>query len=287
MLFHRGDVGEDIPGALVRVPDPFSGEFGWGNTTAHPTATPQYRTRTWIEGVDGIPSPGDTTGTLVLAPGDSALAADALSASDEGGQLTHDWSAGTVIIDTARSQGGLGFIGGLSVAAADVAIRVETPPFAVVMVTSLDGQPIAQSGRLLVSAVARAENTGQSYERSVRWTKVDEGDGPTLIEPVAGNVTLPSRDGTYEAWALDPLGQRTTAAPLSAAVLELGSASATSIWYEVVFQPSTADPGEDVLVPEGETGVEEGQEAGPERPDEGAETQGGGGDEGCGCALVR
>jgi ssDNA-binding Zn-finger/Zn-ribbon topoisomerase 1 len=61
--------------------------------------------------------------------------------------------------------------------------------FCSIILTSLDGKPIAQASRLLLVATARAANTGMKWNDK-RTSLTDWGTEPSLIEPVRGFVTL-------------------------------------------------------------------------------------------------
>jgi hypothetical protein len=80
-----------------------------------------------------------------------------------------------------------------------------------VLLTSLDGDPIRTSQRLLLTTTALAANTGIAWE-SDRKTLAKWGRGPVVIEPVKGKLSF--RD----------MGQvrRLAARPLSAAGVHLG-----------------------------------------------------------------
>jgi len=85
----------------------------------------------------------------------------------------------------------------------EVTIECSTP-FASVMLVSLDGQPVGESRRLLLTAVARAENTGQAF--SPGRTEIPErGRAPVLAEPVDCTVTLRT-DVPLHAYPLSPTG---------------------------------------------------------------------------------
>jgi hypothetical protein len=104
------------------------------------------------------------------------------------------------------------------------------------ILTSLDGQPIASSGRLLLAATARTTNTGFRWEDD-HQTVAEWGRGPVLIEPVTGTVTLrdlePAR--AVRVRALSPVGAERESVPATAATgswtFEVGAPATT--WYLV------------------------------------------------------
>ncbi|MBX7078617.1 MAG: cellulase family glycosylhydrolase [Nannocystaceae bacterium] len=118
-------------------------------------------------------------GAIVLDDVDrDHLLAPATSVVSDTGEVTRDWVAGTHVIDTPRSQIASGWIGGRSVELSSVTITMTTAK-AAVAISSLDGEPIAKSKRLLLSAVAQvAPSPGVKL--------------PLLSEPIAGTVLLRS-----------------------------------------------------------------------------------------------
>jgi hypothetical protein len=117
-----------------------------------------------------------------------------------------------------------------------------------VVVTSTDGRPIADSSRLLVSAVGRAENTGQRLLQSairvgdafVRQGEVaveSVGGAPVLLQPIEAEVSLARGDDAV-VWALGPDGSRTSRVECrregGRLVVPLGHAWRT-MYYEVGF----------------------------------------------------
>ena len=128
-------------------------------------------------------------------------------------QLAWSWSkadAGQVSVDTPRTQALIGLASAQSPAPANLSAQV-TNPFSVIVLTSLDAQPIARSAKLLLVAGARAVNTGMVWNAAhtglAQW-----GGAPTLIEPVQGTVTLHGLDGARSV----------AAQPLDGAVRPLG-----------------------------------------------------------------
>lgn len=104
-----------------------------------------------------------------IEPGRAAVRSDT-------GELTRDWRAGFQLIDTPRTQAAHGWIGGRDVALGDVTLDIETPK-AAVAVSSLDGEPIGSSRRVLITAVARVVAS-------------EGGRMPLLSEPIRGDVRI-------------------------------------------------------------------------------------------------
>ncbi len=92
------------------------------------------------------------------------------------GEIKRDWSHGIETIDTPKSQGAMGWLGGRRIHLKDVDIDLRTRK-ASIMVTSLDGKPIANSDRLLLTTVGQV-------------TASPEDKLPFLAEPIEGTITL-------------------------------------------------------------------------------------------------
>ncbi|MCR4413701.1 MAG: hypothetical protein NUV77_14875, partial [Thermoguttaceae bacterium] len=96
-------------------------------------------------------------------------------------ELTRNWVRGAQAINTERTQAAHGWIGGETIRLRHVTFRIVTPK-AAVAVTSLDGQPIATSRRVLLTAVARVVAS-------------PGGKMPMLSEPVEGEITIQAPKG--------------------------------------------------------------------------------------------
>ena len=71
----------------------------------------------------------------------------------------------------------------------------------------MDGKPIAQSGKLLLTAGSRVSNTNFKWNEG-KTRSANQGESPSLIEPVAGTVKLRGIQGAsaVSAVALDGSG---------------------------------------------------------------------------------
>lgn len=160
------------------------------------------------------------------------------------GELSLDYGRGLFTVDTARTQAVVGRLAAasrLSLSALDV--RSDTD-FAAVVVSSLDGKPVGRSRRMLVTAVARAENTAQGFwppepeearRNTSSWMLPGEGRLPVIAEPVKGTIHIPA-PGPVTAYALDSSGRRRRTVEVTTAggAATLDPATARSIWIELV-----------------------------------------------------
>ncbi len=156
------------------------------------------------------------------------------------GQLSWDTENGTLTVNTPQLQGAIGFLAGRTFQLADFTIELDAAegkpqaPFAAVSLCSLDGRPLKESSRILLTAVGRAEDTGQSWEASPADDfAATAGKRPVLAEPVRGRVIWHGRK--LKAFPLAPSGQRLQ--EMSPTAHEGGEALAigdsNTVWYEL------------------------------------------------------
>lgn len=153
------------------------------------------------------------------------------------GELWRDWRLGVGTINTPRSQVAYGKLGesGGTLRTADCTFEIATP-FAVTALSSLSDEPIAESGRLLLTAVARAENTGQAG--NLARTRIENrGQAPVLAEPVVGSITMKTSKPALVMYPIMVDGRRGPAVRLpvtdGVARIELRAAYRT-VFYEIV-----------------------------------------------------
>ena len=125
------------------------------------------------------------------------------------GQLTWDYSGkGFFTINTPGTQGVAGFAGNKTIKLDDVTITTENL-FAVILITSLEKEGnLSGSHRLLVTSIARARNTGMSYNND-ETELLSTGTAPVIMEPVKFNITL-KRKGIPIVTILDHAGRMTS-----------------------------------------------------------------------------
>jgi hypothetical protein len=95
---------------------------------------------------------------------------------------------GVVTVDAPRVQAMIGFLGAHPAATTHLSASLENP-FASLILVSLDGRPVADSGKLLLAATAHATNTGARWNAAHTGLKASGGP-PTRIAPVTGAVEL-------------------------------------------------------------------------------------------------
>jgi len=136
------------------------------------------------------------------------------TATSTTGELKADWDQGYFRIDTPRTQGFTGFSKGHPQSFSNLQVTLDND-YGMVVASSLDTKPIAETSKLLISAVGNAVNKGMELEPGGDRVRVI-GEMPVLVEPMVGTVSLKGLTGNLakaEVWALNPSGTRTTKVP--------------------------------------------------------------------------
>lgn len=153
--------------------------------------------------------------------------------SSNTGQLMWDKS-GYFTVNSPGTKGLAGFAAGEKINLEDMVL--ETPnPFAVILATSLEpDKAIKESGRILITTIARAKNTGMKYNDD-RTELLEVGVAPLLLEPVMVNLEM-KRKGKFTVSILDHLGRKTgqTIKP-KGKKLQLNGAEAKAFYYLIEF----------------------------------------------------
>jgi len=179
-------------------------------------------------------------------PGYDRISADSKRLDSDTGELSLDYGDGLWTINTPRTKSAVGYLakaGRIDLDGLSIDCQTE---FAAVTATSLDGAPIGRSRRVLLTSVARAENTAQGFwpptprQRSwshMSWMLPAEGRLPVIAEPVQAKLRL-KVPGPATVYALDATGKRRdrVEAASDSGMLLLNPADARSVWCEVVVQ---------------------------------------------------
>lgn len=228
LLFHRRDVA---PGRrLVQVVHEGALVDGVGSRLRRGPAFP-WNYLTWVSRVEGVFGRADGRADYTVGPAgarshrfgiaelqqsavdhartlDAALKKEGVIEAGQGlqdgrmvsdtGELVRDWMKGLLLIDTPRTQAFSGFPAG-PVKLRDVTVTLGIP-FATLVVQSLDNAPIPAARKLLVTAVARAENVG---DQRVHRQTVPTPNGAFRAERIT--VTPVSRRGKGTVTRIEPV----------------------------------------------------------------------------------
>jgi hypothetical protein len=172
-------------------------------------------------------------------PTEKLTATDANPIVSDTGELAWYTSAektGLVTVDTARTQALVGFLKADHKALRNLDADI-TNNFATIVLLTLDGQPLARSEKMLLTAGSRVANTGMKWNEA-RTRLQSQGGSPTLIEPVAGTVTLRNIEKAtgVSVAALDGAGKaigETIRAKKTAAGWEFPIGDPVTTWYVV------------------------------------------------------
>ncbi|MFH1717325.1 MAG: hypothetical protein ABIF19_08250 [Planctomycetota bacterium] len=140
---------------------------------------------------------------------------------------------GLVTIETEKSQALIGFVKDDNKTLKNLSASVENE-FCSIIMTSLDGEPIASSRSLLLVATARSANSGMQW--NAKTTSLDSwGDAPLVIEPVKGQISLRNLKPykSAEAFALDGKGKSLGKLPTPGAAnsLTITVGEPATVWY--------------------------------------------------------
>jgi hypothetical protein len=128
-------------------------------------AMPRVPELPWLE-KSAVP-PGSK---IINDPQQSQIPVNASEVVSDSGELKRNWDQGTFTISTPRTQAAMGWIGGKTITLPEVEVAVTTRN-SVVAVQSLDGNPIGQSRKIMISlgarSVPRAENSLPYYSEPV------------------------------------------------------------------------------------------------------------------------
>jgi len=179
-----------------------------------------------IQSLDGAP-----TATLAAAEANPIV-----SDTKELVWYTSDRNTGLVTVETDRTQALIGFIQANAKSVKNLSADIANRSASIVL-SSLDAKPLSQSAKMLLTAGSRVTNTGLKWNDAHTRT-ANQGESPSLIEPVTGTVVLRDIQAAkaVSASALDgaghPMGEPIQAKKTAAGwALAIGSPVTT--WYVV------------------------------------------------------
>jgi hypothetical protein len=159
-----------------------------------------------------------------------------VSDTNELSWFTSPEKGGLVTIETDHTQAAIGFAKAHAKPLRHLTAQLDNR-FVSITLSALDDKPLARASRMLLTAAARAGNTGMQWNEN-RTALTQAGSAPTVIEPVTGQLLLRNLAQARKVTlvALDGRGQP-IGAPLNAQKttdgwqLQLGAAVTT--WYEI------------------------------------------------------
>jgi hypothetical protein len=175
-------------------------------------------------------------------PRSLAIGTDAARIVSDTGELVwniEDPKAGLVTVNSERTQALVGFVKANRPTLKNLSAQIDNN-FAAIVLSSMDARPIAQAGKLLLTAGSRVANTGMKWN-DARTRLQNQGESPSLVEPVSGAVTLRGLDGAASVTAtpLDGSGHaigEPLAARKSGAGWTFSIGSPVTTWYVISVQ---------------------------------------------------
>jgi len=223
LLFQRGDVAPAKSKMLFQLtPNNPAAATLRGDNEQFATAFSMGMTRFIFDAAETAPF-----GWMILGGTELAGVSALNPRTSDTGEITHDRDAGRLKIDTPRTQAVIGFFPSHPVETRDLRLTFTNGVFTAIAATSLDGEPLMKSQRVLVTATGRADPSG----------------APRL-EPLAGTVTLRWLAPTQrdrKVFALDLTGHRTKEVPLEERGFRL-QPELKSAWYEIVAESALPKP---------------------------------------------
>jgi hypothetical protein len=143
-----------------------------------------------------------------------------------------------VVVNTPATRAVWGLVGGQQFDLGGVALTVGAVErnYAAIVLTTMDGKPVEATRSALLTAVGSATNRGMKWNESRTSVGKDWGTGPTEVNGIAAEITLPR--GGAKLFALDGRGQRMTEVAAedgaTASRFKIGAAHRT-LWYELVW----------------------------------------------------
>jgi len=130
----------------------------------------------------------------------------------ETGELLVDAPREIMVLNTPRTAGGYAREG-VPVEAGPVTVEINKTD-ATVWVSSVDGKPIAESRRLILSHLTDLQNTGARFGEKARQTLLAWGELPHVVRAGSATVTVKFKEAkAAKAWALATSGRRVAEVP--------------------------------------------------------------------------
>jgi glycosyl hydrolase family 42 (putative beta-galactosidase) len=119
-----------------------------------------------------------------------------------------DATSGFFTIDTDATKAVVGFASGQELRLGNVTLRPKSRFCALYVTAHSKTQTVANAEKLLIVAIARARNTGMTFNADENRVTA-KGKSPILLEPVAAEITIENCQGAHVT-LLDHDGRRTT-----------------------------------------------------------------------------
>ena len=118
----------------------------------------------------------------------------------------------------------------------DIAFATNASGFASVALLSVDGKPLPESRRMLLTAAGNVENTGMAWNPEHTTVGRSWGRAPTLCEGIGASISLNAQPGEFHLYALDGKGNRKSEVPAKTGEGRFDFAIGPefeTLWYEI------------------------------------------------------
>ncbi len=211
LIFRRHDVARAQQTAVMQVPTSEWYVLHWENSGEEATEN-LPRLNATLEQHKLVVVYGDTIPTA-LAGADVLNVNNAFNYThpdtelrSDTDQLWRDWGKGVGTINTPRTQSAFGRLGGAVYTTANCSFSIDNP-YASVVLSTLDTDPIGTSDKLLLIATGRAQNTGMGYDL-LESRVVVTGSAPIVAEPITGTVSFATDKSSLTLYPISVSGTR-------------------------------------------------------------------------------
>ncbi|MEO6907028.1 MAG: carbohydrate binding domain-containing protein, partial [Abditibacteriaceae bacterium] len=155
------------------------------------------------------------------------------------GELQWDKIPALFTVNSPKAKVIAGTGNGASILLGELQIQPTANQYGVIMLSSIDGKDVAESKRLLVTALGDAQNIGTRWNAN-RDSISDWGKGPTYLRGISAQIRLLNDNPKLIVWSLDATGARRSQVP---STYQNGALSFTispqwqSAWYEISAAP--------------------------------------------------
>jgi hypothetical protein len=228
LMFRRGDVDALRSTALLRIP-----EAEVADLTADNVSMQDAWKKAGVTGKDLL------THRLKLQFVSDGKKLEAEVLKESPSPVAWDTEAGIYTVDAPAAKAIVGRCTGKTTKLRDVEfdVKANSRNFAVLTINAVDGRPVSESRRMLLTAVGNVENTGMGWNTDHTSVGTQWGRAPTICEGIGAKVGIAMAAKAAKVYALDGNGARAGEVPASVAggkvSFEIGPRYKT-VWYEVV-----------------------------------------------------
>jgi Cellulase (glycosyl hydrolase family 5) len=158
-------------------------------------------------------------------------------------EMTWDSAKATMTLNAPKLRIAMGKVSGQTYALGDVRIQVAAiggNGHGHLALMALDDKAVAQSSKLLLTAIGRAENQNMGWNAARTTVTNKWGTGPALAQGLGATFTLPG--GPWNVDVLDPSGMVKQRVATSANSFSVNAANKT-VWYLVTVAGGTTSNG--------------------------------------------